>query len=97
MDTMQILAEQIMAACPDGYNQALLQAELDSGYAQLDLRFTNPDGEEFQSDFSDGLGFDLHDTLDSIREEMGRSTGHRWSKCTFAILQDKRFKFDVEY
>ena len=97
MEALQGLAQIVLAACPAGHAEARLTAELDENWAQIDVLCKSQTGEEVVSDLPGLTGLDLHDKLDEIREEMAEVSGHKWTKCTFSILSDGRFKFDVEY
>jgi hypothetical protein len=97
MDMMQDLAEVVMQACPSGYSQARLEAELDEGFAEIAVYCVAESGEQLRSDLPGDTGFLLHNKLDDVREQMARQTGHRWNKCVLVILPDRRFRFNVEY
>ena len=97
MDTLQDLAQVVIDICPSGYSQARLNAELDEGYAEIDLRCINDLGEEFRSPLEGISRLDLHDKLDNVREEMAKQSGSKWKKCQFVIQPDGRFKLEVEF
>jgi len=97
MDHYQQLAEVALAQCPPSFRRVRLQAELDDGYAEIDLRCMSESEEKQITDYPDLAGVEMHEALDAIREEMGRLSGQRWSKCVFQVFPDGTFKFDVEY
>lgn len=97
MDLLQDLAHAVSGACPPGYHQARLQAELDEGWAELDLQCTNDQGDQVMSQLPNGSGLKIHVMLDDIREQMARQAGSKWKSCVFTVQPDGRFKLDVQY
>jgi hypothetical protein len=97
MDMYQSLAVQIMQQCPPGYHRAVLKAELDEGYAQIAITCSDDSKGDHRPDVDALSLVKLHDTLDDIREDMARGTGTKWTKCTFVIAEDGKFRMNVEY
>ncbi len=97
MDYYQQLAEVALAQCPPAYHQLKLSAELDEGYSEIDLRCRNGEGEIHVTNYPVTATAEMHRTLEAIREEMGRLSGQRWTRCVFQVFPDGTFKFDVEY
>lgn len=97
MDHYQQLAEIALAQCPPSFEEVKLSAELDDGYSEIDLRCVKGKEEVHITGYPAEASFGMHLALESIREEMGRLSGQKWSRCVFRILPNGRFEFNVEY
>lgn len=97
MDLLQDLAQLTLKICPAGYGETQLKAEIDEGWAQLDLRCRNPAGHECVSPLEGGVRGDLYDILDAIRTEMAKVSGQKFAKCAFVLAANGTFNFNVEY
>jgi hypothetical protein len=97
MTAFESLAAIIERIRPQGYEYASMHAELDDGWASIDLRFRSESGDELMSQLPDGSGFDIHHILDEIREEMAQTSGQHWKSCHFELSPGRHFRFDVTY
>ena len=97
MDDYQQLAQIALAQCPPAFHEVKLSAEVDDGYSEIDLRCRRGDEEVHVTGYAAEASFGMHLRLESIREEMGRLSGQKWSRCVLHVLPDGTFKFDVEY
>ena len=97
MDPYQSLAAILLAACPAGHSDVRLTAELDEGWAQLDLRCTTESGDEFISPLEGGIRGEIYENLDAIRSDMAvKSGGKKWRNCVF-IINDRKLDMQVSY
>lgn len=97
MDNYNSLGHLVASQCQTGFERAVLRAELDEGWADLNLTCVMPDNGQVEADIRGIAMADIHEYLDGIREEMARQTGHRWNTCVFTVEADGRFKLDVQY
>lgn len=96
MDLYSQLAALALSQCPS-YPDVRIEAELDEGYSEVGLYCVNGTEEKHNPGFPPAVSAEFHHILDAIREEMGSSSGQKWSKCVFRTMPDGKFKFDVEY
>lgn len=80
---------------PDG-NAVRLNATLDDAFS--DLEYAQLNGEEATFVVpSPSDGAQVHTALHELRADMTMSGEAPWSRCTFTLFPDGKFKFDVEY
>ena len=97
MDNYNSLGHLVTSQCQAGFERAILRAELDEDWADLNLTCVMPGNEPIEADIRGIVMADIHEYLDGIREEMARQTGHRWNSCVFTVEADGHFKLDVQY
>jgi hypothetical protein len=93
----QILAEALLLACPEGFSKGELVAKMDSGFSNVRYN-CHIDGEHKVGLDGDKVNdFKVDDALHEIRTQMTVPGQKPWSKCTFTLFPDGKFKFDVDY
>jgi hypothetical protein len=97
MKAVSDLAELVVSQCPPAFKEAILKAELDEDWAQIELRYWTIDGHTNEVPLKGIAMADLHDALDSIREQMANQSGQRWETCTLSIERNGKFMFEVSY
>jgi len=96
-DAYQALAAIVLAQCPVDHHKAVLSAEVDEDWAQVELRCYDA-GDHDERVLLEASAFAaIHDELDRIRTEMGAATGHKWNRCVFRVTENGGFKLDVSY
>jgi hypothetical protein len=93
----QLFAATLMSVCPPNFQEAKLVASLED--AVSDIRYDcNVDGQLKKGLPYDGQNdWDIHKALHALRKEMTIPGEVPWSRCTFTLFPDGKFKFDVEY
>jgi len=97
MDDYQALADAALSACPPGYHQLTLEAEVWESSASMALECRNDQGHAVRSDMPGDSGFRVLLALDTIRQSMARQAGETWKSCVFTIGAGGRFNFRVSY
>ncbi len=93
----QVLAKALMVACPSGFEEAQIQAELEADWSEKSYR-CKQDGA-----WSQGLSvpadvdFDVDDALHDLRKMMQQDGREAWNRCTFTLKPDGQFSLDVSY
>ena len=83
--------------CPADFRNARLEGELDTGWADLRLTCSASNGESIEARLHGVAMYQIHRTLDAIREEMAARSGNRWKTFVFNLTAARRFSFDVQY
>jgi hypothetical protein len=93
----QIFSSALVAACPPGFEQGQLVAEMADGYSDIryDCRVNGVDRIGLESAIEQDLQVDA--ALHQLRTQMTIPGQKPWSKCKFTLFPDGTFKFDVEY
>lgn len=96
MDPYQTLAAILISICPSESDQIRLNAEVDEGWAQLDLRCRKGQEPEHRPRI-DGLPMHrIYENLALIRTVLAARGGEKFSSCVFTI-QDGKFDLQVAY
>lgn len=96
MDHYEAIAESLTAICGGNFESARIIARISDGHS--DLRYLCKDGEQEKAiEASSATGWKIHKALHSIQSDMTMPGQEPWSRCTFTLFPDGKFKFDVEY
>lgn len=93
----QVFAKALLVACPDGFEEARIEAELDSDWSQksyhckIDGAWS--DGKSVPAD----VDFEVDDALHDLRALMKQDGREAWNKCTFTLKPDGEFNLNVSY
>ena len=90
------LASVLLSICPEEFSIGQINAELNEGHSKLSYSCTSG-GEERYYSVDASRGWEVHKKLHSLRTEMTMPGQEPWSRCTFTLFPDGKFKFDVEY
>jgi Protein of unknown function, DUF600 len=92
----QVLAAILSSNCPDGFQNASIQARLADDFSQMQY-WCEVSGKKIQPSIPSMQKSDVDDALHEIRKQMTIPGEQPWSRCTFTLFPDGKFKFDVEY
>jgi hypothetical protein len=96
-DDYLALGRLIAAQCPQGFAQAVLEAQLVGKQADLEIGASMADGTEIEPPLDSAGVHDIHVVLDGIREKMAAADGRRWRSCTVTLVAGGGFAMDVKY
>jgi hypothetical protein len=91
------LASEIVEHCPSSFSKAKLSGQLVDDVSTFSLECVRPDGEKLLPRIGGLSASNIDDALHEIREAMTIPGQTPWSRCTFTLFPDGKFKFDVEY
>ncbi len=91
-----ILGQILAGACSPNFEIARINASLDDGFTDVEYTCIINQQETFALP-AKGKGSVVHDALHEIRKSMTIPGQEPWSRCTFTLFPDGKFKFDVEY
>jgi hypothetical protein len=98
MDAIQDLGHLVTRLCPSGFVQARLEAELDTGFADLRLTCHMPGDRKVEASLPPVDTYKMHMDLDRIREDMARKGGGaKWRFCLFTVTSGGKFDMSVTY
>ena len=89
------LGRAIAGQCPPGFQQARLEAEPDRG--QVAVACTLADGSETAPNLSEDAQDSVWAALQAIRDEMEKTDGTRWWRCTVTLVAGGGFEMEVEH
>ncbi|MBX7482729.1 hypothetical protein [Qipengyuania qiaonensis] len=93
----QTLAKALVAICPDGFDEARVDAELEGDWSQkgyyCKVGGIWSNGKSVPAD----LDFEVDDALHALRGMMRQEGREPWAKCSFLMKRDGSFTFDVSY
>lgn len=93
----QTLAKALIATCPDGFEEARIDAEMESDWSQKGY-YCKVGGEWSQGQSVPAeIDFDVDDALYDLRDMMQQDGRQPWSKCSFTLKPDGTFNLDVAY
>ena len=96
-DSYQALGNFIVDLCPPNFAEALFEAEVDDGWADMRLSSSDTNGVLSEVELAGLSMYRMHLALDNLWKDMANQSGSRWSRCTFRVLSDRAFKLDVQY
>ncbi|MHA6316151.1 immunity protein YezG family protein [Altererythrobacter sp. CAU 1778] len=93
----QTLAQALMVTCPDGFEEARIDAEIDSDWSKKAYS-CKVDGEWSQGrSIPAETDFDVDDALYELRDLMQQDGRAAWTSCRFTLKPDGTFNLDVTY
>jgi hypothetical protein len=92
----QSISEILNQICPSGYSKAWVEAEVKEDWNKQRLWYEK-DGQNKQPDIDALKQYKLGEYLTEIQTQMTIPGQKPWSKCTFTLYPDGKFKFDVDY
>jgi hypothetical protein len=92
----QEIAEYLNEACPAEYTKSIIDAAVGDDYSEQEVWCEGPFGKK-QPDISAAKSFQIGRQLRTIRSQMTIPGQKPWTRCTFTLFPDGKFKFDVEY
>jgi hypothetical protein len=94
----QEISTEINQICGSLYTEAALKGDLsEKDVAGIQLRCKNLDGSERLPRVSGMPAYKISKALLDIRTQMTVPGQAPWSRCTFTLFPDGKFRFDVEY
>lgn len=91
-----VLATVLSSHCGTEFGDAKISARLATGFSDVEyVCNTNGKSAAFLPDITDSIKVD--DALHELRNSMAMPGEQPWSRCTFTLFPDGKFKFDVEY
>jgi hypothetical protein len=94
--TYQEIALTLREICSSGYSRAWIDAEVGDDWDEQTL-WCETAGDRSQPDMEAAKQFQLGRNLRKIRAQMTVPGQQPWSRCTFTLFPDGKFRFDVEY
>jgi hypothetical protein len=96
MDHYEVIAESLTEICVGDFETARVIARISEGHSEL--RYICKDGERERTvEASSMTGWKVHKALHALQSDMTIPGQEPWSRCTFTLFPDGKFKFDVEY
>ena len=95
-DHYQQIAVILDEACPDNYSKALIKAVVGDDWDDQEV-WCEIGAHKMQPDIEATKQFNVGRSLRVIRAQMTTPGQEPWSRCTFTLFPDGKFKFDVEY
>jgi hypothetical protein len=96
MEYYQDIATVLNESCPHGYSKAWISAEVGDDWDDQEVWCENGN-QKSQPDIEASKQFNIGRNLRKIRAQMTIPGEKPWSRCTFILFPDGKFKFDVEY
>lgn len=94
----QTLASAIVENCPPGFVSAKLSGALEDGdVATVQLECEKPDGSVERPRVRGMHAFTISNSLFELQKQMHKPGTAPWTRCTFTLFPDGKFKFDVQY
>ena len=90
------IATYLNEVCPSGYSKAWIDAEVSSSTSSNQYWCETEAGES-QPEVSALTNVRVAKQLIGLREQMGGDDAAGWSRCTFTLFPDGKFKFDIHY
>lgn len=99
MTQYDFLSAAIIQSVPSGWQKAWLSAdEVASDTAEITGDYVDAEGkEQWFSIQSTDLAYKAADAVMMLNKEMTVPGQKPWTKCTFTLFPDGKFKFDVGY
>lgn len=91
------ISQALIAGAPTGWQKAWVVAEVIEDYSKTKYRYLADDGKEgwFKPEIAH---LDIvTDSLRNIRTHMLETGQPDWTRCTFSVMPDGNFSFDIEY
>ena len=92
-----VLAQGLLTICPGSFSSAVIDAELKDDWSNTVYRCETASGWSKGLPVQASVDFKVDDALHAIRKQMTIPGQTPWSRCTFTLFPDGKFKFDVEY
>lgn len=92
----QAIAQAVLPPTQGGWSKAWLTGEVSDDHTDLEFGYVAEDGAKTFVPAVLGR-LKARDALKEVRKRMQRPGEVPWSRCTFNLFPDGRFKFDVEY
>ncbi len=92
----QKIAQILNSTCPAGYSRAWVEAEVKPDWNKQRL-WCEHEGKKEQPDIDALKQYQLGEHLTALQSSMTIPGEQPWSRCTFTLFPDGKFKFDVEY
>ena len=93
----QVLAKALLSTCPEGFEEARIEAEVESDWSEKAYR-CKVGGEWSQGKSVPAeLDFEVDDALHDLRKGMRQEGRAAWNRCTFVLQPDGRFDLQVAY
>lgn len=92
----QNIAQIVLASCPANSSKAWVSAEVKDDWSKQQIWCEGEQGKS-QPDIDALAVSRIGDDLRAIRTQMTVPGQAPWSRCTFTLFPDGKFKFDVEY
>lgn len=96
IDLYAELAKPLNAACPADFDRAWIDAEVGDDWDDQSASCEGPSG-KLQPTINASDSFTIGRKLRELRREMTQPGMSPWSRCTFTLFPDGKFKFDVSY
>jgi Protein of unknown function, DUF600 len=93
----QIIAEALAQSAPAGWQKAWVNSKVDDGVSENTFDYQKSDGSEYWFDPESVKVAVIGRAIRKIRDQMAIPGQKPWSRCTFTLYPDGKFKFDVEY
>ena len=90
------MAIALSSGCPSGYDKAWIEARMADGFSEQQY-WCEGNGKKSNPDLTAQQTSVIDDALHEIRKQMTVPGQTPWSRCTFTLFPDGKFKFDVEY
>ena len=95
MSDLRQLVALVSSTCPPQSARVQLNAEVDYGWAAIEIHYTAGPGDRVRAEVPIDTSFKLQERLEELWEEMAIANGARWQFCELVIDPDGGFRFDV--
>lgn len=93
----QSIANSLAASAPPGWQRVILTSKVENDVSENLFDYVQQDGSETWFDPDSAVVAKVGRALRDIRKSMTMPGEQPWSRCTFTLFPDGKFKFDVEY
>lgn len=90
----------LLEIMPDGTEDITATATVGEDWAEVGIKFTDPQGQESTFDFDDVPDIaiaDISEELVKLREVMGKVDAEPWNGATFKVTRDGGFRVEFSY
>lgn len=91
----EILARALMSVCLKDFEEARIEAEMEDGRSSKTYRYRRHGTWEKGVSVGAELDFEVDDAPMELRQSMMQEGRSAWRACTFKLIPDGSFSFDV--
>lgn len=95
-DQYEKIADALSANLPADFLSVVLRAQVGDDWTDKEIWYQTAE-DRLQPEISSSSSFQIGRSLRELRNSMTMPGQEPWSRCTFTLFPDGKFKFDVEY
>lgn len=96
-DAYAAIAKALISSAPVGWQKIIVYSSVEETVSKSMFDFINTDGKQTWFDPDSLTVAVVGRNFRDIRDSMTMPGQEPWSRCTFTLFPDGKFKFDVEY